>query len=65
MSLRVLSRDGWFVKRTSGAHVILQHPRKTGRVVVPTHRGQTLKLGLMHDILENAQLSVEEFRRLL
>lgn len=63
--LRALRRDGWFVSRHSGAHVILHHPTKRGRVTVPAHRGKTLKLATVASIIEQAALTVAEFRELL
>lgn len=63
--LRVLGRDGWFVARQSGSHLVLRHDTKPGRVVVPRHRGRTLKLATMASILDQAGLSPEGFRRLL
>ncbi|MDO8674400.1 MAG: type II toxin-antitoxin system HicA family toxin [Dehalococcoidia bacterium] len=65
MLLRVLARDGWFVTRQSGSHVVMRHGSKPGRVVVPRHRSKTIKLATMAAILEEAELSPEEFRRLL
>ncbi len=62
--LRALARDGWFIAR-QGKHAILRHPTKPGRVVVPRHRGKTLKAGTIDGIIEAAGLSPEEFRRLL
>lgn len=63
--LRVLGRDGWFVTRQSGSHLVLRHNVKAGRVVVPRHRRKTLKLATIASILKEAELSPEEFRRLL
>jgi predicted RNA binding protein YcfA (HicA-like mRNA interferase family) len=62
--LSALSRDGWFIAR-QGKHAILRHPTKPGRVVVPRHRGKTLKPGTIDGIIEDAGLTVDEFRRLL
>lgn len=63
--LRALARDGWFISRQSGSHAVLRHPTRRGRVVVPRHRGKTLKLATIASILEQAGLSAEEFRELL
>jgi predicted RNA binding protein YcfA (HicA-like mRNA interferase family) len=62
--LRALFRDGWYVER-QGRHVILVHPRKVGTVVVPRHKGKTLRLGTLSQIIEAAGLTVDEFTRLL
>ncbi|MBI4506139.1 MAG: type II toxin-antitoxin system HicA family toxin [Chloroflexi bacterium] len=63
--LRALTRDGWYVVRRRGSHVILGHSSKPRLTVVPVHRGRTLKPGLLQDILDDAGLSPEELRRLL
>lgn len=43
----------------------LRHPNKSGRVIVPIHRGKDLKPGTLASILDDAGLTPEEFRRLL
>jgi predicted RNA binding protein YcfA (HicA-like mRNA interferase family) len=63
--LRALQRDGWEERRRSGSHAVLVHPEKTGRVVVPVHRGKTIKPGTLTNILRQAGLNREEFRSLL
>ncbi|MGH2616883.1 MAG: type II toxin-antitoxin system HicA family toxin [Thermomicrobiales bacterium] len=64
--LRALGRDGWFISRQSGSHVILRHPDKSVRVVVPRHGGgKTLRLGTLAAILESASLMADELRRLI
>jgi mRNA interferase HicA len=63
-ALRALFRDGWYVKRQR-RHVILAHPRKSGTVVVPRHKGSTLRLGTLSQIIDAAGLTVDEFTRLL
>ena len=62
--LRALSRDGWYVERQR-RHVILVHRTKAGTVVVPRHKGQTLRLGTLSQIIEAAGLTVDEFTQLL
>lgn len=64
--LRALGRDGWFISRQSGSHVILRHPDKPGRVVVPRHDGgRTLRLGTLAAIIESSGLTVDELWTLL
>jgi len=62
--LRILERDGWYTARQSGSHVILHHPTKRGRVVVPVHHGKPLRLGTLAQILDDAGLRIEAFGRL-
>jgi predicted RNA binding protein YcfA (HicA-like mRNA interferase family) len=62
--LRALFRDGWFIDRQR-RHVILAHPDKAGAVVIPRHKGRTLRLGTLSQIIDAAGLTVDEFGRLL
>ncbi len=62
--LRALFRDGWYIERQRG-HVVLAHPSKAGTVVVPRHKGKTLRLGTLSQIIDAAGLTVDEFTRLL
>jgi mRNA interferase HicA len=52
--LRVLKRDGWFVIRQSGSHMILQHPVKKGQIVCPSHGSQEIGKGLEKKIKKDA-----------
>ncbi|MBI4333032.1 MAG: type II toxin-antitoxin system HicA family toxin [Chloroflexi bacterium] len=64
-ALRALMHDGWYRDHQTGAHLYLLHPTKSGRVTLPMHSSRTLRLGTIASILEEAGLSVDEFRRLL
>lgn len=63
--VRALARDGWEPKRQSGSHLVLQHATKRGTVTVPMHAGRTLKRGTLRQVLNQAGLSLDQFRRLL
>jgi len=58
--IRALVRLGWTVGRSSGSHQILS---KEGlpRIVIPVHRGSTLKEGLARGILKDAGIGEDEF----
>jgi predicted RNA binding protein YcfA (HicA-like mRNA interferase family) len=43
----------------------LRHPSWSGIVVVPNHPGEPLPPGTLKAILEQAHLTIEEFRALL
>jgi predicted RNA binding protein YcfA (HicA-like mRNA interferase family) len=61
--IKALRKDGWEVIRQRGSHVRL---KKTGRkhaLVVPLHR--EIRRGTLAGILRDADLSVDDFRRLL
>lgn len=63
--LRALKRDGWIQARQSGSHVILKHPEKDGRIVVPNQTGMILKPKTLESILERAGLTIDQLRELL
>ena len=63
--VRALERAGFIFDRQRGSHVILIHPRTRRRVSVPVHAGRTVKAGTLKGILENADLSQEDFGRFL
>jgi predicted RNA binding protein YcfA (HicA-like mRNA interferase family) len=65
-AVRALERAGWFRDHQRGSHVYLRHAEKPGkRVTVAIHAGETIKLKTLQTIIEQAGLSVEEFRALL
>ena len=49
-------RDGWYVFRQSGSHMIMRHPKKDGQIVVPNHGGSKVGAGLQNKILKDAGL---------
>ncbi len=60
---RALQRAGFEVVRQRGSHLRLQHP--DGRAVtVPVH-GKDIKRSLLHKIIREAELSPEDFLKLL
>lgn len=62
--LAALGKAGFSTLRQRGSHVRLRHP--DGRVVtVPQHGPHDLGRGLLRKILRDAELTVEEFQRLL
>jgi len=63
---RALTRAGWQLARQRGSHVLLRHPDRPGRMVtVPVHAGRILKPKTLASILEQAGVTVDDFRRLL
>jgi predicted RNA binding protein YcfA (HicA-like mRNA interferase family) len=62
--IRVLNRAGFALDHSTGSHRYFRHPTRTGIVTVPFHR-KDLKRGTLKSILEQAELSTEEFIRLL
>jgi mRNA interferase HicA len=54
--IRLLIRDGWYVFRQSGSHMIMRHPEKDGQIVVPNHGASEVGAGLKNKILKDAGL---------
>lgn len=62
--IAALRAAGFVVIRIKGSHHFLKHP--DGRcTVVPVHAGETIGPGLMKSILEDTELTVEQFMDLL
>jgi predicted RNA binding protein YcfA (HicA-like mRNA interferase family) len=63
--IAALERGGFYLARSTGGHDHFRHAEKPGVLVtVPKHRGD-LKRAVLRSILDQAQLSLEEFQALL
>jgi predicted RNA binding protein YcfA (HicA-like mRNA interferase family) len=61
--IAALMKDGFQVVRVRGSHHCVRH--EDGRsTVIPVHSGETLGPGLLHKILRNCHISIEDLRRL-
>jgi predicted RNA binding protein YcfA (HicA-like mRNA interferase family) len=61
---RVLESLGFEPVRRKGSHIFYQHP--DGRTtVIPMHTGEDLGRGLIRSILQDIEISREEFLKLL
>ena len=62
--IKILEKIGFSVDRIKGSHHFLKH--LDGRAtVVPIHSGETIGIGLFGKILNDCELTIEEFRELL
>ena len=52
--IRLLKRDGWYVLRQSGSHMIMVHPHKRGTLVCPNHGSHEIGKGLEKKIKKDA-----------
>jgi predicted RNA binding protein YcfA (HicA-like mRNA interferase family) len=57
---RLLRKAGWIIVRKSGSHVILEHPDKVGRIIIPFHAGKEVKKGLLNSIIKQAGIKTEK-----
>jgi len=62
--IKALRRDGWERLRQRGSHIILTHSIKTGRVTVPMHSKDILRLKTLESILDQAELTIDDLNRL-
>ena len=63
--VNALGKEGWYVDRIRGSHVIMRHDNKLGiKIVIPIHR-KPIKPGILSNILKKAELSTEEIKELL
>jgi predicted RNA binding protein YcfA (HicA-like mRNA interferase family) len=63
--IRALRRAGWYFDYQRGSHVYLKHPKRSIRVTVAIHAGETIKPKTLQSILKQAELTVSEFQELL
>lgn len=62
-TLGKLEKSGMVVKRKRGPHYVLYGEGRR-YAVVPKHPSKVLKKGTLNKILEGAQLTIEEFKKL-
>ncbi|KXZ15313.1 hypothetical protein AXI59_02100 [Bacillus nakamurai] len=53
--IKILTKDGWYLKRVVGSHHHFKHPAKPGTVTVP-HPKKDFKPGTLNSILKQAGL---------
>lgn len=61
--VRALGNAGFYHKRRKGSHIVLRRDSPFAQVVVPDHK--TIDTGTLDSILDGADLSVDEFIKLL
>lgn len=60
-----LKRGGWYVDDVRGSHHQLLHPDRPGKVTVPVHGSRVLEPWVLKSVLNQARMTVDEFRDLL
>ena len=61
--VKALQRAGFYIKRQKGSHIVLRRDNPFAQVVVPDHK--STDTGTLATILDGADLSVEDFIRLI
>ncbi len=62
--IKVIEKAGFYLVRQSGSHKIYRNDKGV-RITVPYHSGKILHPKLVKCIIRDADLTVEEFKRLL
>lgn len=64
--VKAFKRCGFVEVRQKGSHLVLYNAETNCRIVIPMHHGKDVKKVLLRKIIqEEANLSVEEFLRLI
>ena len=61
--VKALQRAGFYIKRRKGSHIVLRRDSPFAQVVVPDHK--SVDTGTLASILDGADLSIEEFIKLI
>lgn len=61
--IKALEKFGFYIKRQEGSHIVLRKDNPFCQLVVPNHK--TLDRGTLRAIIRQADLSIEEFSKVL
>ena len=61
--VKALQKAGFYIKRQKGSHIVLRRDNPFAQVVVPDHK--SIDTGTLASILDGADLSVEDFIKLI
>jgi len=61
--VKAFERAGWISRGQRGSHVKLTREDNPNILSIPVHKGKPIKQGLLHDQLNKAGLTMEEFLR--
>ena len=63
--VKALKKEGWYIDRTHGSHIIMRNESKPdNKIIVPIH-GKSLKPGTLSNIVKKAELPIEKLKELL
>ena len=58
--LRLVIKDGWYVVRHAGSHMIMRHSIKKGEISIPFHGSKEISKGLLKAILKKANINTNK-----
>lgn len=62
--LKILRKNGHRILRQKGSHVFVENPEGNLGTVVPIHGNEDLGKGLLKSILDDLELTVEDFLKM-
>jgi predicted RNA binding protein YcfA (HicA-like mRNA interferase family) len=63
--VRAFKRAGRHVARRKGSHVIMEKEGFDATPSIPVHKGKDVKKGTLRNLIRDAELSVEEFLKMV
>lgn len=63
--IKILTKQGFIYKRSSGSHQTYQNPVSKRMVTIPVHRGKDLGKGITKAIIADAGFTEKEFIKLI
>lgn len=54
--IKMIGKDGWYLKEQHGSHRQYKHPIKPGRVTIAGHPGDDIAAGTLNSVLKQAGL---------
>ena len=63
---RMMLRAGWYLYHSRGSHAYYRHPEHAGKqITIPIHSGEIIPQKTLRSILEQADLTLNEFMKYL
>jgi predicted RNA binding protein YcfA (HicA-like mRNA interferase family) len=61
--IKRLKKNGFIIIRQKGSHVFLKHKNDSRTTIVPIHKSQDIDRALLRKILNDTELSFEDFSK--
>ena len=61
--IKRLKKNGFIIIRQKGSHVFLKHKNDSRTTIVPIHKSQDIDRALLRKILNDTEMSFEEFMK--
>jgi len=64
-AIKAFQKDGWYIANVEGSHTTLKKKNMACNLSIPVHGNKDVKRGLLRKQLVKANLTVDEFVKLL